>query len=224
MASGVRSIQFLFRNVLAVALVGCLTALALGTRAMAAEETPDYQVLETAADNIEIRAYPPLLLAEVVVTGNRNEAANQAFRILAAFIFGENTPQEEIAMTAPVTQARAEKIAMTAPVTQEPAESGGWTVAFMMPSKYTLATLPKPTDPRIVIRETEPRKKIAIRFSGRMTDENMNKHRDRLRAYMDEQGLTPAGPATFAYYNGPFTPFFLRRNEVIYDLADDSAV
>lgn len=190
---------------------------------MAETETPDYRLLEAAPNNIEIREYPSLLLAEVEVSGARNEAANKAFNILAAFIFGENTPQEKIDMTSPVTQARSEKIAMTAPVTQESSDDGKWTVAFIMPAAYTMETLPKPKDARIVIRETSTRKAVAIRFSGRMTDSNMNKHKSMLDDFIEETGLKTDGSAIYAYYDGPFTPFFLRRNEVMYYLAADAS-
>lgn len=187
-----------------------------------AEETPDYEVIETFEDNIEIRRYQPMLLAEVVVAGDRDDAANAAFRILADYIFGNNQRRDKIAMTAPVTQSASEsaseKIAMTAPVAQAKNADGEWTVSFMMPSKYDLETLPRPNDPRVMIREIEAHTAAAIRFSGRLVDENMEKHQARLEAFLAERGLKAEGPAAYAYYNGPMTPFFLRRNEVIYRL------
>jgi len=186
---------------------------------MAAEELPDYTVVETI-DDIEIRQYRPMILASVTVEGDRDEAVNKAFRILAGFIFGDNQSRGEIAMTAPVTQAPSEKIAMTAPVTQSAAAGARWRVDFMMPSKYTLETLPKPNDPRISITRTEPSRAVAIRFSGRITDANFEKHKRTLDAFVEGRGLVTDGAAQFAYYNGPFTPFFMRRNEVIYRLAN----
>ena len=202
------------------ATLGFLFVSLIGGRVTANEELPDYTVVEELGDNIEVRAYPPMLLAEVVVTGDRDEAANKAFRILADYIFGNNRSRDKVAMTAPVTQTESEKIAMTAPVTQSPEGSGAWTVSFMMPSKYTEETLPQPNNPDIAIRTTEPHKAIAIRFSGRITDRNMEKHKQRLAAMMTERGLKADGPAIYAYYNGPFTPFFLKRNEVIFYLAE----
>ncbi|MEO1252327.1 MAG: heme-binding protein [Pseudomonadota bacterium] len=190
--------------------------------AMADEETPDYTVVEEVGD-IEIRDYPPLLLASVTVTGERQEAAGKAFRILAAFIFGDNAADGKIAMTAPVTQTASEKIAMTAPVTQSAVGEGEWVVDFMMPSKYTMEKVPKPTDPRITLSTTEPYRAAAIRFSGLYTDGNFEKHREALEAFIEKRGLSVDGAPTIAYYNGPFTPFFLRRTEIIYRLATGAA-
>lgn len=190
---------------------------------MAAEETPDYVVIEKAGD-IEIRNYPPMLLASVTVSGDRQEAANNAFQILAGFIFGGNQADDKIAMTAPVTQARSEKINMTAPVTQTSSGENKWRVDFMMPSKYSMQTLPKPNDPRISISETEPYRAVAISFSGRYTNTNFNMHQAELDAFINERGLLTEGPAQIAYYNGPFTPFFLRRNEIIYRMAANALI
>jgi len=194
-----------------------------------AVETPDYTVVEEAGDNIEIRRYPPLLVADVDVAGDRNDAANRGFRILASYIFGENTQPDgaasgKIAMTAPVTQTpsedRSQKIAMTSPVAQtETSEAGAWVISFVMPSKYTKDTLPIPNDPRIRIRETPPRRAAAIRFSGRWTSRRFERKAGELKAFLGSRGLEPTGPPVYAYYDGPFTPFFLRRNEVIFWLA-----
>ncbi|MEM9618547.1 MAG: heme-binding protein [Pseudomonadota bacterium] len=185
---------------------------------MAADETPDYIVIEELND-IEIRDYPPMLLASVIVSGDRQEAANKAFQILAGFIFGDNQADDTIAMTAPVTQARSEKIDMTAPVTQASTGENEWRVDFMMPSKYSMESLPKPNDPRIAISETAPYRAVAISFSGRHTDKNFDKHQAELDALINERRLITEGPAQFAYYDGPFTAPFLRRNEIIYRLA-----
>ena len=195
---------------------------------MAATENPDYTVVERIGD-IEIRDYPPMILASATVGGDRQGAANRAFRILAGFIFGDNRAHGEIAMTAPVTQSRAEpvpqgspeKIAMTAPVTQAREEDGRWRVDFMMPSRYTLETLPAPTDPRVKITRMAPHRAAAIRFTGRLTDGNFDRALRALDDFVAARGLRTQGAARFAYYDGPFTPFFLRRNEVIYRLAED---
>ena len=158
------------------AAVFMIGAAAAPEKAMARTETPDYVVVRELAAKVELRDYPPLLFAEVDVRGDRNEAANAAFRILAAYIFGDNRARDEIAMTAPVTQARSEKIAMTAPVTQSPTDDGRWTVRFGMPAKYTRETLPEPTDDRIRIVEDPARRIAAIRFSGRWTDRSFKRH------------------------------------------------
>ena len=169
--------SFSRRMLLGVALFG---ALALTPEiAMAETELPDYKVVKTLTDEIEIRDYPALLLAETTVEGEREAAVNEGFRILADYIFGNNQTSDKIEMTAPVTQATSEKIAMTAPVTQSVERAGRWVVAFMMPSEYTAASLPVPNNERVRIVETAPKRVAAIRFSGRYTNGNFDKHRAR---------------------------------------------
>ena len=143
---------------------------------MAIEE-PKYQVLEKDGD-IELRAYEPMIVAEVLVDGDMDRASGKGFRAIAGYIFGDNTSQsgaeEKIAMTAPVTMSpseeqMAEKIAMTAPVTMQETEGQSgeqWRVHFVMPSEYTMASLPNPNDERVKLREVEAAKYASIRFSG----------------------------------------------------------
>jgi DNA gyrase inhibitor GyrI len=184
-------------------------------------ETPAYTVVSSAGGgaDIEIRDYPAMVVAEVVRNGARWEAVNQGFRSLAAYIFAKNRAGDQIAMTAPVTQ-EPEKIAMTAPVTQESVAGGDgrWTIRFIMPAKYPLSALPAPGGD-VTLTEIAPERRAAIRFSGVATDEVLKAREAELRQWIVAQGLEARGPATFAYYNDPFTPGFLRRNEVIISLA-----
>ena len=191
-------------------------------------ELPKHRVVETVG-TIELRAYEPSLLAEVETVGERGAAINAGFRILAGYIFGGNQGGNKIAMTAPVTQApepapasaqkQGEKIAMTAPVTQEAVATSGaggeprWRVAFMMPSKFTLETLPKPNDDRIKFRVSEPVKRAAIVFDGFSTQSNLETHRAKLEAFVKERGLKTLGDYQMAFYNDPFTLPWNRRNE-----------
>ena len=192
-------------------------------------ELPKHRVVETVGA-IELRAYEPSLLAEVETVGERGAAINAGFRILAGYIFGGNHGGNKIAMTAPVTQApepapeqkQGEKIAMTAPVTQEAIATGStgsagsdarWRVAFMMPSKFTLETLPKPNDDRIKFRVSEPVKRAAIVFDGFSTQSNLETHRAKLEAFVKERGLKTLGDYQMAFYNDPFTLPWNRRNE-----------
>ncbi len=109
---------------------------------MSQVEQPKYAVLESEG-NIEVRAYDPTIVAEVEVHGERMQALNQGFRLIADYIFGNNLSSKKVAMTAPVTQEAGEKIAMTAPVTQD-GNGDTWKVRFVMPAGYTLESLPKP--------------------------------------------------------------------------------
>jgi hypothetical protein len=188
----------------------CLVLLGANVHAI---EEPSYLV-NKQFDTFEVRTYDPYVVAEVVVPGPEQEAGNQGFRLLAAYIFGGNVSQQKMAMTAPVTQvATSEKIAMTAPVIQTPAREG-FVVQFKMPRAYTLDTLPKPLDDRVKLREVPAASYAVIRFSGLWTEGNSQKHLLQLQQGMTGQGLKAAGEPVYARYNAPFVPWFLRRNEI----------
>ena len=199
-----------------------LLALLLSPLLMAYEQ-PAYTVEQALADDAEIRRYEPMLLAEVVVEGDRSTAVSRAFRALAGYIFGDNTPQAKIAMTSPVmqtTEVKGEKIAMTTPVGQTALEDGQWRVSFMMPAKYTLATLPAPNNDAVRFQVTDPYRAVVLRFSGRHTDRNFEEHLAELDGLVAQEQLEVVGNPTLAYYDPPFKPFFWRRNEVMYRLVD----
>lgn len=118
-------------------------------------------------------------------------------------------------MTAPVAQEPAgEKIAMTAPVTQQKVQDR-WAVSFVMPGAYTLATLPEPTDPKVALRPVPGRRLAAVRYSGFWSEKNYLRHKAELEAWIGARGLKIAGAPLWARYNPPFTPWFLRRNEIL---------
>ena len=165
---------------------------------MAIEE-PEYEELADTPD-YEIRRYEPYVVAEVDVQGE--SADSQGFRTLAGYIFGDNQSSEKMAMTAPVESREADA-------------QDAVTYAFVMESKYTLETLPTPNNERIRIREKPARVVAVRRFSGRWTEKNMAKHERALLESLATDGITASGVVELARYNGPFTPWFLRRNELI---------
>lgn len=184
-------------------------------------EIPEYRVLEQEGA-FELREYSPYLLAETEVESGFMNAGNIAFGRLFRYISGANTAQTEIAMTAPVeqsTQARGEKIAMTAPVEQASVD-GVYRVGFVVPRKFNRETVPKPTDPRVAIREVPGRTVAVWRYSGRWTEENFREHERDLRALLASKGLSaqPGDSAIIARYDAPFMPWFMRRNEVLIPL------
>lgn len=188
-------------------------------------ETPAYAVV--AADGAyEIRDYPALVVAEVEPVGDRREALRAGFGPLARYIFAKERGGESIAMTAPVIQQRPigveERIAMTAPVTQSPGESGRWTVRFIMPAGYRLEDLPAPGRAEVRLTEIPAARRAVVRFSGSTDDAVLATRERALRDWMTERGLVVDGPPIYAYYNDPFTPGFLRRNEVMLGIAGDS--
>lgn len=185
--------------------------------AMAETETLDYTVSQKLADNIELRTYSKHLVAEVTTQGERSDAANSAFKLLANYIFGNNTGANgqaaDIAMTVPVTQSA--KIAMTTPVTQNSGADGAWTMQFTMPKNYSLTTLPKPNNKAVRVFEKEGYKAAVIRFTGFATQNNIAKHEALLRQTLADQKLVLANNSpTYAFYNPPWTLPWLRRNEV----------
>lgn len=179
---------------------------------MAIEE-PVYQSIERAGA-FELREYAPYLIAETSVESGFMAAGNIAFGRLFRYISGANVPGKKIAMTAPVTQAPGEKIAMTAPV-QQVAAGEGYLVGFVVPRQYTLETVPRPTDPRVRIREVPGGLVAAWRYSGRWTESNFRRAESRLRNELGARRLVPVGEALIARYDAPFMPPFLRRNEVL---------
>jgi hypothetical protein len=201
-------------------IIGMAAALLLGAAlwgpVVSKVEHSDYKVTERSG-NIELRDYAPMIVAEAEVEGERREAINKGFRIIADYIFGNNTASQKVAMTAPVTQQGSEKIAMTAPVTQQ-GDGKTWRVRFVMPSKYTMETLPKPNNSAVALKEIPAKRVAAIRFSGFNTNDNLNRHAEELNDFLSEQNLTPLSPPTYAFYNPPWTLPFLRRNEVLVEI------
>jgi effector-binding domain-containing protein len=180
---------------------------------MAIEE-PKHAVIKKDHD-FEIRQYDTLIVAETTVdASDYEEASNEGFRRLAAYIFGGNKSRGKISMGSPVTTEQSEKIAMTAPVETEKSGSSV-RVAFTMPAEYTMQTLPVPNDARVTLRRIPGRKVASIRFSGRWTEENFGEHTEELIAWIQKEGARIAGEPLVARYNPPFVPFFLRRNEIL---------
>lgn len=202
-------------GVLAVVALGAWGALIYNVKTV---ERPAYATVAEDGD-VEIRDYPPLVVAEVTRRGDRWSAVQRGFGPLARYIFAQSRGGEKIAMTAPVTQSRTDRIAMTAPVTQSQHEDGAWAVRFIMPSAYTLETLPEPSAD-VRLEELPARRVAAIRFSGYATDARVAEHEAELRAWMADHALEPGAPPTYAYYDDPWMPGPLRRNEVMIEVAE----
>ena len=176
-----------------------LVAMAMATQAIAIEE-PVYQVEKAwEAEQIEIRAYAPRVMA---VTG-MDEDTDGGFRVLAGYIFGGNAEEEKIAMTAPVQQSMA----------------GEKEMAFMMPAEYALEDLPAPEDQRVSFREAPAYTAAVIQFSGWASAEKANEKWQQLRGFLIAEGIDITGEPTLNQYNPPWTLPFMRRNEVIVPVA-----
>jgi len=180
-------------------------------------EQPNYQVVERSGA-IEIRDYAPVIVAEVEMSGERRQAIRTGFRIIADYIFGNNTAALKVPMTAPVTQEGSEKIAMTAPVTQQ-GDDDTWRVRFIMPSSYTMETLPKPNNPTVRLKEIGAKRFVVIRFSGMAGEDSLRRHTKQVDEFIGAKNLKAISAPTYAFYNPPWTLPFLRRNEVMVEIA-----
>lgn len=164
-------------------------------------EQPAYQTV-LKDGSFELRDYAPQTVAEVTRRGSRRQAQSDAFWPLANYIFAKERAGEKIAMTAPVT------------ATPQSAQ-GEWVVRFSMPSQYTLDTLPRPAQAEIRLEQVPAMRMASVRFSGVMNDGKIARHQAELMDWITAQGLTPAGLPSYAGYNSPMTPGFMRRNEVL---------
>ncbi len=201
-----------------------LSTLLWSQNAMAIEE-PAYQLLRSDGP-FEIRHYPAILVAETVVDGDMDQASNQGFRRIADFIFGNNQlPGTEqagrIAMTAPVTvEPQSSRIAMTAPVTIEPttspdmAQAMRWRIHFVMPSSFTLDTIPKPRNAEVQLREIPAKYMVVHRYSWLNTASRVQQKTDEALAWAQQQSLKVIAPPQLARYNPPLMPPMFRRNEI----------
>ncbi|MCU0764210.1 MAG: heme-binding protein [Hydrogenophaga sp.] len=180
-----------------------------------AVEEPAYELLRTLNAQVELRQYAPYVVAEVVIPDAEGDAGRAAFPILAGYIFGKNKGDKTFDMTAPVTQMPAPtEMAMTAPVTQAAAPGGGQLIQFVLPAGVTLDTAPEPLDPRVQLRAVPASQWAVIRYSGTWSKANYDEHLALLKAALAEAGVATQGSPVLARYNGPFTPWFLRRNEI----------
>lgn len=203
-------------KIIIVIFVGIIILAGLVGKIMRNVEQPDYKLVSSKG-NIEIRDYAPMILAQVEVSGERKQAISEGFKILADYIFGNNTSNNKMEMTAPVTNELSQKMAMTAPVLQEQ-HMDKWKVRFVMPKKYSLETLPKPNSKDIILIPFAAKRFAVIRFSGLADDENIKQHTEELKTYILAESLKPIGETNLAFYNPPWTMPFLRRNEVMIEI------
>jgi len=199
-----------------------IISMAGGVTVMASEE-PEYKVLKKY-DQFEIREYSAYLVAETEVSSTFQDAGNIAFRILFDYISGNNVKQEKIKMTAPVhqknTEDSGEKIEMTAPVSQKKAlkQDGSYILSFVVPSKYTLETVPVPKDDRVSIREIPTEIMAVRRYSGSWKEKNYRRNETILMEALEKNDLEILSDPVSARYNPPFWPPFLKRNEVMAEI------
>jgi hypothetical protein len=208
-----------------VRVLAFLISLLIASIAMATEE-PKFFIIEKS-EPFELRDYAPQLIAEVKVEGDLDTASSQGFRLIAAFIFGKNQVSEKISMTAPVgiEATQSTKIAMTVPVGIEASKESAtgvnqWVFSFVMPSEYTMATLPKPLNPLVTIRELPAQKRAAIIFSGFNSEAKVLEKTKALEEWIKSKQWQAIGAPQFARYNPPWSLPFMRRNEILITVRD----
>jgi hypothetical protein len=178
-----------------------MAATVAGAQSYKGNELPPYEVAQSDGA-FELRIYGAHLVAEVTVTGNQDAAVNAGFRKLAGYIFGGNDG--------------GDKIAMTVPVAQTAVGAAEWTVRFMMPAAYDLASLPAPRDASIRFVEIAPERQVTVQFSGIRDDAKLMAKTQELRAWAALQGLTITEGPHYYFYDSPFTLPWNRRNEVAF--------
>lgn len=176
---------------------------------------PDYRVLSSEGD-LEIRAYPEIIVAETVVRGPRKAALREGFGILADYIFAKSRDGEALPMTVPVLQDGGDPMGSDPPVFDDMVE-GGWRMRFVMPAGRTRDDLPAPPQ-AIELVEIPARRVGAVRFAGVADDDRLAEHEDRLRGWLSRREEPAEAEGEYAFYNSPMIPPPLRRSEVLIPL------
>lgn len=177
-------------------------------------EEPVYTVTEVRA-GYEIRLYGAYIVAETEVVGTYDTALREGFRIIADYIFGNNTTKTSIAMTTPVLAQRSEKIAMTVPVLSSLTTNESRRISFVLPASYTLETLPQPNNEAVIIREVPARKVAARQFRWYANERRSELQKSTLLERLAADGVVTSDVPQVAQYNPPLSFPLTRRNEII---------
>lgn len=193
-------------------------------------ETPSYETIKKDG-KFSIRKYSATIQASVVLPADDiNQVSNTAFGLLAGYIFGDNKSKGKIAMTAPVAAEQvseqiamtapvaaeqvSEQIAMTAPVDATKTSGRSYKVSFTMPSKYSMATLPKPNNDSVKIEKRPSHTMAVLSFAGYTTSDTISDKTELLQKWAKANGIDILGQPVVSRYDAPWKPGFLRHNEV----------
>lgn len=195
-----------------------VAAVSLAGPAMARSPEPSYTLLDKdQAASIEVRRYPAMVHAVTLIeASDYGVAGNLGFQRLAGYIFGNNGRDENIGMTSPVV--RSPTIGREGPALAARSGARGWRMAFIMPSRYTLETLPAPRDARVSLVPISERHVVTLSFSGRASDRDLAKLGPQILAWAKKKGLVARGAPTLAVYDSPRVPGPLRRNEIMLEI------
>lgn len=202
-------------NYIILGIVAIIVAWIIGSYLVVRNlEEPSYTVIEKK-DGYEVRQYKDYIIAETEVTGNYDKGLNQGFSVIADYIFGNNTTKTSISMTAPVLESRSEKISMTVPVINTVDSEKTRKISFVLPSKYTLETLPKPNNSAVSLKEVKGRKVAVRRFTWYATEKRITKQTNILEKKLVADKVTITDVPQVAQYNPPLSFPFTLRNEII---------
>lgn len=173
----------------------------------------------------EIRQYESYIAIQTEVEGSTREAMSRWFTILARYIFGGNTANKSVAMTAPVMETsspgflntlnhESRRVAMTSPVLEQK-NGNKRIITFTAPKEYTMDTLPKPNSDRVTFATIPAKKYAALRFTWYYTDAKIDLKKRELQELLKRDNIQAMSEPMFAWYNGPGTIPFLMRNEVL---------
>jgi len=182
---------------------------------------PAYTVVAVKQD-YEIRRYEPFIVAETLREGDPAAALSEGFNELFRYITGNNAGSSKIKMTAPVLRTpgpQGTKIPMTAPVLRQGA-GAGTVVAFVMPPGSTMESLPRPTSPSVTLRQVPSRTVSVVTFSGYATEGAIEEKTESLLQALMRDGVAPRSVPAVALYDPPWTPPFMRRNEVMVEVGE----
>ncbi|AZL15479.1 SOUL family heme-binding protein [Rickettsiales endosymbiont of Stachyamoeba lipophora] len=183
-------------------------------------EQPKYIVVKSLND-IEIRKYQPLIIAEVNITSERKDALIQGYDLLSDYILGNNQEKVAIEMTLPVAQQIGDRYLNAVDIfTENPNKV--WAIRFMIPQKYQFELLPKPLDERIKLFELSERDMVAIKFNGINNDENFLAQLQKLENFVQQQNIQTQGAPIFIFYDPLWTTNKIKRNEILIELAHSS--
>jgi hypothetical protein len=185
------------------------------TQVISKVEQPRYDILKEQ-NNIQLRKYNEMIVAQVEVIGGRKEAIKEGFNILADYILGGNEEKKSLNMTAPVMQQLVSGRVISKDVKSKNKEAKVWQVRFVMPSSFKLDELPKPHNENIKFIKVTSHKSLVVTFSGMVSDSNISSHIGDLKAYAKANKIKLLGEPIIAFYNPPWTLPFLRKNEVIF--------
>lgn len=196
-------------------LVTQILGSAINTFGIRTGESPKYEVVHEDGE-LEIRRYPAFLCARTFAGGDYAASSETGFKRLASFMSGHNSGNVRLYPPDSLAQSnlRGESIAMTTPVFQAPGE-GGWTMAFILPRKYTFGTAPKPLDPKIELEQVPPQTMAILRYSGNVDEDRIQRKFRELRGWVQSIGWRSISEPLAAQYDPPFTISFLKRNEVL---------